>query len=74
MRRGPALTAGVLIGVGAAWEFARLMEDLVFGVQPRDPLVFITVPIALTAVALLAVWLPATRASRVNPMESLRCE
>src|SRR5262249_38326817 len=65
---------GVVIGIGAAWEFARLMQGMLFGVQPRDPIVFFTVPAVLSAVALFAVWAPATRASRVNPMDSLRCE
>jgi predicted permease len=75
VRHGLGLTlTGVLIGIVAAWELAMVMESLLFGVRPRDPIVFVTVPIVLTAVALLAVWIPATRASRVNPMDSLRCE
>jgi ABC-type lipoprotein release transport system permease subunit len=65
---------GVIIGIGAAWELARVMQSLLFGVQPRDPIVFFAVPVVLSAVALLAVWLPATRASRIDPMDSLRCE
>jgi FtsX-like permease family protein len=73
VRYGVVLTfAGVIIGVSAAWELALLMQSLVFGVKPRDPIVFILAPLALSAVALLAVWIPATRASRVNPVESLR--
>jgi ABC-type antimicrobial peptide transport system permease subunit len=75
MRQGMALAlAGVLIGIGAAWALARLIESLLFGVKARDPLVFVAVPLALAVVALLAVWLPAMRASRVNPIESLRYE
>jgi ABC-type antimicrobial peptide transport system permease subunit len=75
VRHGLGLTLiGVLIGISASWELAQLMEDLLFGVRPRDPVVFITVPIVLSAVALLAIWLPASRASRVDPVESLRCE
>ena len=75
VRHGLSLTlAGVVIGIGAAWQLARLMESMLFGVQPRDPIAFFTVPAVLTAVALLAVWLPAMRASRVNPMELLRHE
>jgi predicted permease len=75
VRHGLTLTvAGVMIGLGAAWELALLLQGLIFGVRPRDPVVFVTVPIVLTAVALLAIWLPAARASRISPMESLRCE
>jgi predicted permease len=75
VRHGLVLTlTGVIIGIAAAWELALAMESLLFGVRPRDPVVFVTVPIILTAVALLAVWIPANRASRVNPVDSLRCE
>jgi putative ABC transport system permease protein len=66
--------AGVVIGLGAAWVVSRLMESLLFGVKPRDPIVFVTVPLALGAVALLAVWLPAKRALRVDPAVALRHE
>jgi putative ABC transport system permease protein len=75
VRYGFTLTlAGIVLGLAAAWELAWLMQSLVFGVPPRDPLVFTLAPIVLAAVAMLAVWIPATRASRVTPMESLRCE
>jgi putative ABC transport system permease protein len=75
VRQGFTLIAvGVVIGLGAAWELALLLQSFVFGVRPRDPIVFVAVPIVLTAVALLAIWLPASRASRISPMESLRCE
>jgi putative ABC transport system permease protein len=66
--------AGVAAGLAAAWALARLIESLLFGVKARDPLVFIAVPIVLALVALLAVWLPANRAWRVSPIESLRYE
>jgi putative ABC transport system permease protein len=68
-----ALT-GMLIGLGLAWGVSRLMESLLFGVQPRDPLVFTAVPFPLTGVALLAVWIPARRALRVDPAVALRHE
>jgi ABC-type antimicrobial peptide transport system permease subunit len=75
VRHGFTLTiAGVVIGLGAAWELAVLLQGSIFGVRPQDPFVFVAVPVVLTAVALLATWIPAARASRISPMESLRCE
>ena len=71
--QGAILTlAGVVIGISAAWGLSRLLETLLFRVSARDPMVFFAVPAMLGAVALLAVWLPARRASQVNPMDSLR--
>jgi putative ABC transport system permease protein len=66
--------AGVVLGIGAAFGLTRLMASLLFGVKIWDPAVFVTVPLILSAVALLAVWLPATRASRLDPMRALRVE
>ncbi len=66
--------AGVVLGVAAAFGLTRLMASLLFGVKTWDPAVFVTVPVILTAVALIAVWLPATRASRLDPMQALRVE
>jgi predicted permease len=65
---------GVILGIGAAFGLTRLIASFLFGVEPWDPLVFCTVPIVLTAVALFAVWLPATRASKLDPMQALRVE
>jgi len=65
---------GIAIGIGAAFGLTRFLASLLFGVKSWDPAVFIAAPMALTAVALLAVWLPATRASKLNPMEALRVE
>jgi ABC-type antimicrobial peptide transport system permease subunit len=73
MRQGMSLAlAGVVVGLGAAWGVSRLMESLLFEVKPRDPMVFLAVLVALTAVALLSVWLPARRALRVDPALALR--
>jgi putative ABC transport system permease protein len=66
--------AGVILGVCAAFGLTRLLSSFLFGVKSWDPIVFVTVPVILGAVALLAVWLPATRASRLDPMEALRVE
>jgi predicted permease len=66
--------AGVLIGVASALGLSRFIEAFLFGVQARDPMVFVGIPMVLAVVALTAVWLPALRASRVNPIEALRYE
>ena len=69
----PAL-AGVVGGLAAAFGLTRSIAGFLFGVRAWDPLVFSVVPLILAAVALAAVWLPALRASRVDPIDALRCE
>jgi putative ABC transport system permease protein len=66
--------AGVAAGLVAALGLTRLLSGLLFGVQPRDPLVFLVIPAILTGIALAAVWLPAIRAGRVDPLRALRHE
>jgi predicted lysophospholipase L1 biosynthesis ABC-type transport system permease subunit len=66
--------AGAVCGLTAAFGLTRLIASFLFGVKPLDPLVFSLVPIMLVGVALAAVWLPAMRASRVDPANSLRYE
>jgi predicted permease len=66
--------AGAILGILAAFGLTRLIASFLFGVTSWDPIVFCTVPVILTAVALFAVWLPATRASRLDPMQALRAE
>ncbi len=65
---------GLIIGTVAALALARLLRTLLFGVEPADPATFVAVAILFAAVALLACWLPARRATQVSPMEALRCE
>jgi len=66
--------AGVAIGMVSAFALSRLIETLLFGVTARDPMVFVLIPGVLTGVALIAVWLPALRATRIDPIDALRCE
>jgi putative ABC transport system permease protein len=75
IRQGMTLVLiGVIIGVASAFGLARVMTTFLFGVTPRDPLVFIAVPLVLAGVAWLGVWLPARRAARVDPVLALRVE
>lgn len=75
MRRGMLLTAtGLGIGLGASWVLTRLMKKLLYGVEATDPTTLASVSVLLAAVALLACWMPARRASRVDPILVLREE
>jgi predicted permease len=66
--------AGVALGVAGALALTRLMRALLYGVSPSDPVTLGAVALLLTTVALLAAWLPARRATRVDALEALRAE
>ncbi|HZI61641.1 MAG TPA: ABC transporter permease [Pyrinomonadaceae bacterium] len=75
MFRGVVLVGvGVLAGLGASVAFGRLIGSLLFGVEPSSPLTLAIVSLGLVAVALLACYLPARRATKVDPLEALRYE
>ena len=75
VRRGLALSGvGVIIGVGAAAAGTGALAALLYEVQPLDALTFATVPLLLVACAAIASWLPARRASLVDPTVTLRAE
>jgi putative ABC transport system permease protein len=64
----------IALGVGGALATGRLLGSLLYGVSPRDPVTYATVVGVLLAMALLACWIPARRATRIDPMEALRHE
>jgi putative ABC transport system permease protein len=74
--RGAMTSAGlgILLGAGGALAAARLLEQLLFGVDPVDPLSFVLAPIVLLATALGASYVPARRATRLDPLAALRTE
>jgi putative ABC transport system permease protein len=75
LKKGMGLVlAGVAIGFAASLALTRLMSSMLFGVEPTDPLTFLGVSALLVAVALFACYVPARRATKVDPLSALRCE
>jgi len=68
------VTVGLVIGTAGAFAATRTMQTLLFGVAPKDPLTFITVPALLVLTAVVATWIPASYASRADPATALRTE
>ena len=65
---------GIVVGVGGALALGRFMQSMLFEIKPTDPATFVGVALALTLVALAACFIPARRATRVDPVSTMRCE
>jgi len=75
VRHGMRLVmAGAAVGLLGAWGVTRLMDSLLYGITPRDPVTFFGVTGLLVAAALLACYVPACRAAKLDPMVALRYE
>jgi ABC-type antimicrobial peptide transport system permease subunit len=75
LRQGLKLTLiGIAFGLAGTFAMTRLIRSLLHEVSPTDPLTFICVSLLLAGVALLAMYIPARRAAKVDPMKALRCE
>jgi ABC-type antimicrobial peptide transport system permease subunit len=68
------LFSGVAIGLVLAIVTARILSGILYGVGPLDPVAFSVAPLLLTVAALIATWLPARRATRIDPVQALRAE
>jgi ABC-type antimicrobial peptide transport system permease subunit len=73
--RGLVLVAvGVALGIAAALSVSRMVANMLFGISPIDPVTFVGVPLLLAAMALAASYVPAFRATRIDPALALRGE
>jgi ABC-type antimicrobial peptide transport system permease subunit len=68
------ILVGLVIGLAGALALTRLVQSLLFGVTTKDPLTFVAAAIVLGLVGLFASYLPARRATKVDPIDALRCE
>jgi ABC-type antimicrobial peptide transport system permease subunit len=68
------VVAGIILGLGGSFMVLRVIQSMLFGASPIDLPIFAGVSMLLATIALVAVWIPARRATRVDPIEALRAE
>ena len=68
------MLCGTSVGLAGAFGLSRVLRSFLFGVTPHDPLVLVVTPFVLIAIALVAMWVPAHRATRLDPATTLRSE
>ena len=71
-RSAALIGCGIVVGVGSAAALTRYLQGMLFGLTPLDPATFVAVSVMFAAVATLAAWVPARRATKVDPMIALR--
>lgn len=68
------VAVGLAIGIAIAAGVARVLQSVLFGVSPFDPVAYLGAPLVMTAIAVLATWLPTRQSLRADPVAALRCE
>ncbi|HTG83451.1 MAG TPA: FtsX-like permease family protein, partial [Gemmatimonadales bacterium] len=71
---GVLLAGGFVLGIAGAFFAVRVMQGLLFGVAPHDPSTFIGVAVMMAAIGVVACWIPALRAARIDPAIAMRAE
>jgi ABC-type antimicrobial peptide transport system permease subunit len=74
MQAGKLILAGTVIGVLLALMLARALKSLIYGVSPADPLTFTAIGLSVIAIAIVACYIPARKATKADPMIALRAE
>jgi ABC-type antimicrobial peptide transport system permease subunit len=69
---GVLLSIGLVLGIGGALVAARVIRGLLFGVAPHDPVTFVAVAVMMASIGIVACWIPALRASRIDPAITMR--
>jgi ABC-type antimicrobial peptide transport system permease subunit len=75
LRQGIVLAIiGIVVGLAAAWGASRFLASLLFGIKPTDPATYVVIAVTMALVALFAAYVPARRATAIDPVDALRYE